>query len=297
MKKIIFAVVLTSLVYGKHSVSILSTFRNESRFLKEWIEYHRLIGVEHFYLYNHLSTDNYEEVLQKYVGMGIVTLEKHINQDKPHIERMPNGFILDVVQHANANHFMSVYAENSEWVAHIDIDEFIVIPEAFDSLPVFLNTLPKKKDGLEIAAFWVYWKLFGTSNIYEIPTDEYIINHLTWRAKIQDPSKTDFKTIFKPEFSLNIHAHNPWSYARGYTYLPLPYETMNINHYTVRDEIFFFQSKLPFMKKNSEIGEKCRTEAVENPWEYLNYLNAEQDFTIQNWLRKHGDEWYLNSSF
>ncbi|WP_316359490.1 glycosyltransferase family 92 protein [Candidatus Neptunichlamydia sp. REUL1] len=159
LKKIVIILCFTSIIYAKHSVSILSTFRNEGRFLEEWIEYHRLIGVNHFYLYNHCSTDNYEEVLQKYVDMGIVTLEKNLNQDKPHIKRLPNGFILDVVQHANANHFMESYAKESEWVAHIDIDEFIVIPENFRSILHFLESLPKKKDGYKIAGFFMYWKL------------------------------------------------------------------------------------------------------------------------------------------
>lgn len=33
-----------------------------------------LIGIEHFYLYNNNSTDNYEEVLKPYIDKGLVTL-------------------------------------------------------------------------------------------------------------------------------------------------------------------------------------------------------------------------------
>ncbi len=104
--------------------------------------------------------------------------------------------------------------------------------------------------------------------------------------KIQDKSKVDFKAIFKPEFAINVHAHNPWSYSEGYTHLELDYDQMCINHYTVRDEKWFFEVKLPLMEKNLQIGEEVRRNAVENTREYLNMLNEEQDFTIQNWLKK-----------
>ena len=38
--------------------SICAIFKDEARFLREWLEYHRLIGIEHFYLYNNFSTDD-----------------------------------------------------------------------------------------------------------------------------------------------------------------------------------------------------------------------------------------------
>ena len=47
-------------------------FRNEAAYLKEWIEYHHLAGVEHFWLYNNNSTDQWQDVLQPYIDWGIV---------------------------------------------------------------------------------------------------------------------------------------------------------------------------------------------------------------------------------
>ena len=43
---------------GKYYFSICAIFKDESLSIKEWIEYHKLIGVEHFYLYNNNSTDS-----------------------------------------------------------------------------------------------------------------------------------------------------------------------------------------------------------------------------------------------
>ena len=57
-----------------YNLVICAIFKNEARYLKEWVEYHRMVGVEHFYLYNNDSTDNYKEELKYYLDNNIVTL-------------------------------------------------------------------------------------------------------------------------------------------------------------------------------------------------------------------------------
>ena len=58
----------------KYQLAICSIFQNEAGYLKEWIEFHRLLGVEHFYLFNNLSTDNFHSVLAPYVKNKVITL-------------------------------------------------------------------------------------------------------------------------------------------------------------------------------------------------------------------------------
>jgi hypothetical protein len=50
-------------------------YLNEAPNLQEWIEFHRLVGVERFYLYNDNSTDDHRAVLAPYVDEGIVVLK------------------------------------------------------------------------------------------------------------------------------------------------------------------------------------------------------------------------------
>eukprot|EP01024_Parvocaulis_polyphysoides_P009844 TRINITY_DN13199_c0_g1_i1.p3 TRINITY_DN13199_c0_g1~~TRINITY_DN13199_c0_g1_i1.p3 ORF type:complete len:138 (-),score=4.69 TRINITY_DN13199_c0_g1_i1:75-488(-) len=47
----------------KYNVSIGTIFKNEAQYLLEWIAYHTIIGIEHFYLFNDDSTDEFMEVL------------------------------------------------------------------------------------------------------------------------------------------------------------------------------------------------------------------------------------------
>ena len=59
---------------AKYRVTICCMFKNEGKFLKEWILYNQIIGIDHIYLYNNNSDDNYLEVLQPFINQGYVTL-------------------------------------------------------------------------------------------------------------------------------------------------------------------------------------------------------------------------------
>ena len=55
-------------------LSIGAVFKDERDYLQEWIDFHRRVGVEHFFLYDNESSDTPEEVLTPYVDDGLVTL-------------------------------------------------------------------------------------------------------------------------------------------------------------------------------------------------------------------------------
>ena len=50
-----------------YDLAIVAIFKDEGKYLKEWLDYHLLAGVDHFYLYNNDSSDDYAEVLAPYV--------------------------------------------------------------------------------------------------------------------------------------------------------------------------------------------------------------------------------------
>ena len=56
------------------SLSICAVFRNEAPYLREWIEFHRIVGVEKFFLFNNRSEDDYKSVLTPYIESGLVEL-------------------------------------------------------------------------------------------------------------------------------------------------------------------------------------------------------------------------------
>ena len=51
----------------QYYLSIVAIFKNESWILKEWIEHYLNQGVDHFFLIDNGSTDNYHTILQPYI--------------------------------------------------------------------------------------------------------------------------------------------------------------------------------------------------------------------------------------
>lgn len=51
----------------KYSISICAIFKDEAPYLAEWLEHHLKIGIEHFYMYDNNSSDEYMEKLDPYL--------------------------------------------------------------------------------------------------------------------------------------------------------------------------------------------------------------------------------------
>ncbi len=76
MKKCLLSFLLLMLFvpYGlfSYELGIVTMFRNEADYIQEWIEYHRMVGVDLFLLYNDRSVDHWAEVLEPYIESNLV---------------------------------------------------------------------------------------------------------------------------------------------------------------------------------------------------------------------------------
>jgi len=141
----------------KYKISICGIFKNEAPFLKEWIEFHEMIGIEHFYLYNNNSEDDYRTVLNPYIERGLVTLiEWPYNQG----------------QIKAYKHFYDSFRQETQWVSFLDIDEFFC-PRYDISLLDWL----KKNDKYPVLL--IYWRMFGTSAHLHHNPNKLIIEQYT----------------------------------------------------------------------------------------------------------------------
>lgn len=227
----------------KYYLSVCAIFRNEARFLKEWIEYHRLVGVEHFYLFNNLSEDNIE-CLQPYIDKGIVELFNWPYKAHDHKS-------WDQIQCASYNRLVQERGKETFWLAIIDTDEFIV-PIEMPHLAAFLRGY-EKYGGLGIN-----WQLYGTSGVYQIPENKTLIGTLLQKAPTDYPRNCFVKTIFQPSKIKEVKKPHHCKYQKGYYHVTEnkePFQTnksytetvsvqkIRINHYTHRDEAFFYGEK------------------------------------------------------
>ncbi len=128
-------------------LSIGAIFKDEAEYLREWIEFHRLVGVEHFYLYDNESTDDPARILAPYVDSGLVTLYRAPGP----MAQMP------VYAHCTATH-----AAHSRWIAFLDVDEFLFPTEPVDLHSVLADYEP-------YPALVVNWVSFGSSGLIDRP--------------------------------------------------------------------------------------------------------------------------------
>lgn len=141
----------------KYKVSICAIFRDEATYLKEWIEFHKIIGVEHFYLYNNFSKDNYQEILRPYIECGEVTLIEW-----PYYQGQMEAY----------KNCLTKYGGESSWIGFIDLDEFVV-PIKHDNIYDYLRKFSHQ------TAVLIYWRLFGSSgyinrNVSGLVTEDFV---------------------------------------------------------------------------------------------------------------------------
>ena len=114
--------------------------KNEGEYFIEWIEYHKNLGVEKFYIYDNESSDNTKEILAPYIKSGIVdyTYLAGLKQQLP------------AYNHCIEKHRLEAY-----WIAFIDLDEFIV-PQKDKNIPDFLKRFES------FAAIEINWLIYGS---------------------------------------------------------------------------------------------------------------------------------------
>lgn len=188
----------------KYNVSICAIFKNEAPYLREWIEFNNIVGVDHFYMYNNNSEDDYKSVLEPYIRNGLVTL----------IEWPHNQKQMECYQSCIRD-----YAGETKWLGFIDIDEFIV-PKSTDSIYEFLEPFEKKAGAVNL-----YWRLFGTSGRMERDLSGLVCEDFTvcW-PKYCDIGKCFYNTAFEfdseSQYAKGLH-HSFWANHKGINVPPV----------------------------------------------------------------------------
>lgn len=139
--------------------SLCCIIRNEARYLEEWIEYSRMIGVEHFYLYDHGSSDETRQLMSGYIAADIVTLHQWDFPGYPQREA-----------HSHCTHR---YAHATAWLGLMDVDEFIV-PARSSTIVPLLNYFEVEPVVLRLQA-----QMFGTSRHVERPSGLVVEHYVT----------------------------------------------------------------------------------------------------------------------
>lgn len=236
-----------------YQFTVVTIFKNDADWLKEWIEYNKAIGADHMLLYNNESSDNYVEVLDPYIKAGFVELFNFPNRPM----REGNQTWVYFTQCPAYNDALKRLKGKSKWVTFIDTDEFIV-PHHEDSILKALEPY----DRPDIGGIAINWKCFGTSYVEEVPANKLMIEVLTKRMDLEHRINNFTKVIVKPE-AVNRVANPHYSkIKKGYklvhtNFSPVvhpesrSFENITLNHYYARTAKYARDQKI----KKKEIME------------------------------------------
>ena len=155
-------------------LSICAVYRDEAPYLREWVAFHRVVGVERFFLYNNNSTDDHRAALAPYIDEGVVV--PHDWPDWP-------------AQMQTYDDCLKRYRDESRWIAFIDLDEFLFSPTG--------RPVPEILTGFEQwPGVGVNWAVYGSSGHKTKPEGLVIENYV--RRSDNDDLNRHIKSIADP---------------------------------------------------------------------------------------------------
>lgn len=229
-----------------YQVSIGSIFKNEMMVLKEWLDHYIHHGIEHFYLINDNSTDDYLSVLEPYKQK--ITLF-HNTIDVGVLNRQSlayDRYLLPIL-----------HKRETQWLCILDLDEYLYSPLDV-SIPKILVSYT------DYAVLHVNWLVFGSNGYKEQPAS--IVQAFTKRAPINHMFLTNAKApislvlTYGPKYIVNSaypveHLYVHTCIAKGkYKNVSTMMSWMNmkieynppllINHYWVMSEEYWRKVKM-----------------------------------------------------
>jgi hypothetical protein len=223
---------------GAKSFSIAAIIKNERNIL-EWIEYHLLVGVEHFYIYDNESTDGLKDKLQPYIDRGVVTYIYFPGKHQ---------------QFAAYNHAIEHFKYDTKWLAMIDGDEYLIPMEEGKLLPQIVDEIEEayRKHPMRIVsnvgAIGASWRVYGTSG-HKTRCEGLVIENYKYRAEDDYFQNAHIKSIYNPRMVTDIHNPHCGHFADDFicisekgSYIPHSYfydsvcAKLRINHYFAKSE-------------------------------------------------------------
>lgn len=212
----------------KYNLAIGAIFKNESHILKEWIEHYLFHGVEHFYLINDESTDDFMPILEPYMKENKVTLFN------PKWQRYFNR------QRDMYTEILLSHKDNIHWLIIADLDEFLWSPRNIDLRLVL-------KECAHLTEIQITMSQFGSNGLIEQPAS--VVQAFT-KKRASDVGTADsygYKYIVNLNHSwkeLNVHYAIPSEETFALKkWLILPPEWFRLNHYNCQSQEYWNKIK------------------------------------------------------
>jgi hypothetical protein len=170
------------------TVCLAAILKDEDPFVEEWIAHHRLLGVDHFYLYDNDPRQPLSDLLASHRGYVTIRpwLVDHDDARYPGRTKQIKAY----------QHCLDHDAVKYDWVTFIDGDEFIILDEDAN-LKAFLA------DFREYDLIALNWHVFGHNGHYDNPPG-LVIESLTRRMR--EP-RAITKSLSRPGAIASLDVH------------------------------------------------------------------------------------------
>ena len=173
---------------------IVCIAKHEKQYIQEFVKYHLNLGFDKIYLYDNEDVSTYSELFEGLKEQVIVT-------------HLPGRSYAIVPQFEAIQQFVWKFMDSPEitHVAHIDIDEFIVLKKHRNIKDFIKDYISDGENNIMCGGIGMNWRYFGSSNNN---TDSSV--PLTERfTKCQERGNMHIKTIFnKTVYGCHNNPHN-----------------------------------------------------------------------------------------
>jgi hypothetical protein len=164
---------------------ILCIAKYEKNYIEEFVRYHLNLGFDKIYIYDNEDQPTYGELLKNFKDNVVVT-------------HLPGKNYPRLPQYEAINQFVYTQMHSPEitHVAHIDIDEFIVLNKHNNIKDFIKDYIFDGENGLMCGGIGINWRYFGSSG-NESYSNEPVTSRFTKR---QETGNKHLKTIYSKQF-------------------------------------------------------------------------------------------------
>lgn len=216
-----------------HYLALCCIVRDEDPFLKEWLTFHALLGVEHFYIYDNMSENPVLDVLGDYIDpvqVTVIPIEGQARQIHAYLHCLQN------------------YGAGCKWIGFIDLDEFMC-PQQDTDLRVMLSEFE------EYGGLAVTWNMFSSGGHMTRPGGPVIKNYTTRFLSKNMQTNLHIKSFVQPTRVAALKNPHFFYYKAGEfcvneSHFPVPDSPFTFSHgKLVKLNHYYYLSQQDFEKK------------------------------------------------
>lgn len=246
-------------------LSLYAIFKNEAQIFKEWLDHYISQGVEHFYLIDNGSDDNYKDIIKPY--MDKITLFHDTESGNGESSRQAIFY---------QKHIFPKFGD-TEWILCVDLDEFMYTKSGT------LASELRKKEYDDVGQIMVPWKMYGSSGHIKQPTS--VIHSFIYRKKLPYFTWGNYKSIGRTKAIEDINGVHWYDHIKE-GYRTIKYKDQNemteeeqrdlpfqLNHYIIQSWEWFKKTKMT--RGDADFTFNWRDEKYFKNWDSNDVLDDE----------------------